>query len=77
MKTYRFTSNINCGSCIAKVSPFLEGETRIQHWEVDTSKPDKTLTVKVEGMSEVEVVALVASAGYVAEKKKGLFNLFS
>ena len=65
-KEYRFKTNINCGGCIASVSPFLNAETRIAEWKVDTTDKDKVLTVKSEGLSAEEVANVVRSAGYKA-----------
>ncbi len=71
---YKFKTNINCGGCIAKVTPFLDGETAITSWEVDTDNPDKILTVETEWSSD-QVIELVSSAGFSAEvKKKGLMG---
>jgi copper chaperone CopZ len=73
--THTYHTNINCGGCIAKVTPFLDGEPRIQHWSVDTDAPHKPLTVASEGMTSAEVIALVQSAGFRIEpKKKGLLG---
>ncbi|MDP5168662.1 MAG: hypothetical protein NWR72_00330 [Bacteroidia bacterium] len=70
----QFKTNINCGGCIAKVTPFLDGEAAIQTWSVDTDNPDKILTVET-AWSSAEVIALVQSAGFTAtEKKKGVFG---
>lgn len=72
--TYQYKTNINCGGCIAKVTPFLDGESSISSWEVDTDNPDKVLTVETEWDSD-KVVELVESAGFSAvPKKKGLMG---
>lgn len=71
---YKFKTNINCGGCIAKVTPFLDGESAITSWEVDTDNPNKILTVETDWTSD-QVIALVTSAGFSAEeKKKGLMG---
>lgn len=56
-------TNINCGSCVAKVKPFLDEDTRIDSWEVDTVTPKKTLHVK-GSISLEELSALLQKAGY-------------
>ncbi|MFK7925917.1 MAG: heavy-metal-associated domain-containing protein [Bacteroidia bacterium] len=72
---YQFKTNINCGGCIAKVQPFLDGEANIQNWEVDTANTDKILTVETENWNETQIKTLVESAGFKAEaKKKGLLG---
>lgn len=67
-KTLKFKTNINCGGCVAKVTPFLNEEGGICHWEVDTASAEKTLTVKVDGILPEEVSAIVKEAGFNAEE---------
>jgi copper chaperone len=75
MATFKFKTNINCGGCIATVTPFLDGESDIQSWEVDTDNPNKILTVKSDSLKAKEIMKLVESAGFeIVEKKKGLFG---
>ncbi|WP_162425887.1 heavy-metal-associated domain-containing protein [Pontibacter pudoricolor] len=67
MKTYKFKTNINCGSCIKAVTPHmnkLEGIT----WEVDTNNPDKILEVKSETLEASEIKNTVEKAGFKAEQ---------
>ncbi len=71
---HTFKTNINCGGCIAKVTPFFEEESAIDAWKVDTDNPDKVLTVETKWDSG-QVIALVEKAGFSAEpKKKGLLG---
>lgn len=77
MTTLKFKTNINCGGCISAVTPFLNSENKISHWEVNTNEPDKTLTVEGENITSEEVQQLVQEAGFKAEAKedkKGLFG---
>jgi copper chaperone len=67
-KTLKFKTNINCGGCVAKVTPFLNEEEGICHWDVDTASAEKTLTVKVDGILPEEVSAIVKEAGFRAEE---------
>ncbi|MEJ8757051.1 heavy-metal-associated domain-containing protein [Pontibacter sp. H259] len=67
MKTYKFKTNINCGSCIKAVTPHmnkLEGIT----WEVDTDNPDKILEVKTENLDAADIKSTVERAGFKAEQ---------
>ncbi len=66
-KEFRFKTNINCGGCIATVTPFLNAETHIKEWKVDTSSKDKVLTVNAEGLNEEQVADVIRKAGYKAE----------
>lgn len=68
MKQYQFKTNINCGSCIAKVTPVLNAEPQIKEWKVDTANPNKVLTVQTENLQEEEVRGLVQKVGFKAEK---------
>jgi len=64
----KFKTNINCGGCKAKVSPFLNEENEISNWEVDIDNPDKILTVKSDTISPEKVIEAVGKAGFAAEK---------
>ena len=66
MPTLTFKTNINCGGCLKAVTPTLNGEPAIRHWQVDTANPDKTLTVSTD-LSPEQVRALVAHAGFEAQ----------
>lgn len=68
MKQYQFKTNINCGGCVAKVTPVLNQNPDVKEWNVDTSNPNKVLTVKTENLQEDDVKALVQRAGFKAEK---------
>jgi copper chaperone len=67
MNQLKFTSNIKCGGCIAKVTPFFNEEKRIRSWQVDITHPQKILTVETDQLSPEEVKSLVAKAGFKAE----------
>ncbi len=67
MKKYQFKTNINCGGCVAKVTPHLNNNSEIKEWKVDTANPDKLLTVETESLNEEAVKALVQKAGFKAE----------
>lgn len=68
METYKFKTNIKCENCIATVSPFLNGISEIENWEVDTKTPDKTLTVTAKKELDArKVIEQLNKAGYQAE----------
>ena len=67
MKDLKFKTNINCGGCVANVTPFLNQEEGIYEWNVDTTNAQKVLTVSTEKLSEAEVIKIVQEAGYKAE----------
>lgn len=66
MNTFKFKTNINCSNCIKSVSPFLNQEIDIEHWEVDTSDAHKILTVRGE-INATEIHKIVQEAGFEAE----------
>ena len=68
MNTLKFKTNINCAGCLAKVSPFLNAEQSIEKWEVDTSIPEKILTVETDETNADRVIRVVKSAGFNIEK---------
>lgn len=65
--TFAFKTNINCGGCVAKVTPFLNEASGIEKWDVDTTVRDKKLTVKSNGISEDEIINTVKAAGFKIE----------
>lgn len=67
MKTMQFKTNINCGGCLRGVTPFLDGQKKIQNWKVDLQHEDRILTVESDQLTEEEVKVIVASAGFKAE----------
>ena len=67
MNTIKFKTNINCGSCIKTVTPFLNKTIEIESWEVDTDNPDKILTVKGDVSAE-DVIGVLKEAGYKAAR---------
>ena len=74
MKTLKFKTNINCGGCIANAKPFLDKIKHQQGWNVDTTNPDKILTVEGDAVETENVLEMVREAGYQAEPIKGLLG---
>jgi copper chaperone len=76
MKTYKFTTNINCGGCIKKVTPYLNQLNDIE-WKVDTDDKRKVLEVKTNSIEEKSIIEKVKEAGYeIAPLKEGIWNKF-
>jgi copper chaperone len=67
MKTQKFKTNIACGNCLAKVTPILNAEPRINSWEVDLTSEDRILTVESEDISAEDVFKTVIKAGFIAK----------
>jgi copper chaperone len=70
MESLQFKTNINCGGCVANVTPVLNNTKGIDHWEVDTTNKDKILTVQSDGIKSEEVIEAVQKAGYKIEPIK-------
>nr|WP_294945764.1 cation transporter [uncultured Mucilaginibacter sp.] len=70
METLKFKTTIKCGGCIAAVTPALNSLTEIKHWEVDTTNPNKILTIQSEpSLKAEEVISALAGKGYRAEQE--------
>ncbi|OEK01560.1 hypothetical protein BFP97_08510 [Roseivirga sp. 4D4] len=74
MKKAIYKTNINCGGCIATVTPFMEQAKSVEDWSVDTDSKNKLLTVSGANLDKKEVENLVKSAGFEIKEKKGLFS---
>lgn len=68
MTTLKFKTNIKCGGCISKVTPFLDDHQGINSWEVDTNDPDKILTIESNEATEEDVETTLKEIGFKAEK---------
>ncbi|RYE37052.1 MAG: heavy-metal-associated domain-containing protein [Sphingobacteriaceae bacterium] len=68
METLKFKTNINCGGCVAKVTPVLNNLNGIEHWEVDTAGKDKVLTVKTsQNVTPQQINLAIKSIGFQSE----------
>lgn len=65
MTTLKFKTNINCSSCLAKATPYLNEEPSIGQWEVNTQTADKVLTVSGDNLDKEKVKEAVERAGFV------------
>ena len=69
METFKFKTNIKCGGCIAAVTPTLNALKGAEKWGVDTTNPDKILTIQSgDGLTANEVISALKVKGYNAEK---------
>lgn len=68
METLKFKTNINCGGCIASVTPSLNNLKGVKHWQVDTTNPDKVLSIEAEyGLKANDVVDALKNKGFKAQ----------
>ena len=68
MSTYTFKTNINCGSCIKSVTPFLNELDNVDSWKVDTENPDKILEVELDDENIKAVEGAVEKAGFKIQR---------
>jgi len=67
MNTLKFKTNVNCGGCIATVTPHLNQVKGIDKWSVDTSDPLKILTVEANDVNPQVIIEVMKAAGYKAD----------
>lgn len=64
MPTESYKTNLQCGSCVAKLTPILNQDPNIVRWSVDTQDPNKVLTVEVTQLAPDRLAQHLASAGF-------------
>ncbi len=69
MKEFQFKTNINCSSCVKSVKFFLDSQTKIESWKVDTNDPDKVLIASGGDLKAEDVIQVVESAGFQIETR--------
>jgi len=68
MSTIALKTNINCGGCVARVTPALNATAGEGNWNVDTANPKKILTVTNGNVEKEEVIKAVKKAGFKVEE---------
>ncbi|MDB5258541.1 MAG: heavy metal-associated protein [Chitinophagaceae bacterium] len=68
MKTLTFKTNINCSGCVARVTPTLNNLAGIAKWDVNTTDPNKMLTIETSQLNEDDVKQALEKAGFKGEK---------
>lgn len=67
MTTKRYKTNINCGSCLKSVTPFINEVDNVDLWKVDLEDPDRILEVELEDDDSSAFEKAVKKAGYNLE----------
>lgn len=62
--TKKFKTTINCANCVKAVTGFLGDVQGIDQWEVNTSHPDKILSVSGANVETASIVEAVEDAGF-------------
>ena len=68
MNKFLFKTNINCSSCVKKVTPTLNELDNVDSWFVDTDHIDKVLTVELDDNDFNLVISAIVNAGFNIEK---------
>lgn len=68
MKTVKFKTTINCGSCIKSVTPFLNELINVETWKVDVEDPDKILKIEIDDNDSDVIIQAVKKAGFEIEE---------
>ncbi|MGV3502518.1 MAG: heavy-metal-associated domain-containing protein [Adhaeribacter sp.] len=68
MRELQFKTDIKCGGCVAKVTPFLNAIPGVEKWEVDTQNPNKILTLRTDAGEPEQIKKAVREAGFKAEQ---------
>lgn len=63
----QFKTNMKCGGCEAQATPFLNAALGQGNWKLDTTVPEKRLTVTAPDATPVTVQEAVEKAGFKAE----------
>lgn len=64
---FKFKTNINCGNCVKRVTPFIEKLEGIDSWKVDTDSSDKILTVISDGVTKEQIIQAIQKVGFDIE----------
>ncbi|MBS1765209.1 MAG: hypothetical protein JSS90_09605 [Bacteroidetes bacterium] len=67
-KEMKFKTNINCGGCVAKVTPFMNEVAGSGKWAVDTTIKDKILSVESGQITKEAIMEAVKNAGFKIEE---------
>lgn len=60
----QFKTDLNCGSCVSKVKPYLDAESTVTSWSVDTKDPRKVLTVSGPGPNPEAIEKALSLGGF-------------
>jgi cation transport ATPase len=71
LQTLTFPTTLHCDACVKAIKPFFDSAPNIKSWQVDLSKPVKTITVSGTNITRHEIAGLLRKADYdiVSEDK--------
>ena len=62
-----FKNNAKCAGCVTKIGEKLNENPAVSQWSIDLTVPERTLSIETT-LTDDEVIALIAEAGFKAEK---------
>lgn len=68
MEKRTFKTSAKCNGCVSRIDAALEGRLADGSWSIDLTSPDKLLIVEDDSLSDDDIVTLVKSAGFKAER---------
>jgi copper chaperone CopZ len=69
MENLKYKTSIKCNGCVSNVQDYLNNHPNIDQWEVDLNDVDRTLTICVTSIDEVDLKTSMQDLGYSIEKK--------
>jgi copper chaperone CopZ len=73
-QSLRFRTNIQCSSCVAKITPVLDTLPGVMHWRVDLTSAEKWLIVGGQ-VSADAIISACAAAGFAAQAENATNGL--
>lgn len=64
---FQLKTNINCASCVATVTPIFQLFPEITTWSVDTTSPNKILTLHTDEQTLTQLKEKLFEKGYFLE----------
>jgi len=70
MQILVFKTNIRYKKDITTIRPYMDGEPKINRWNVDLKDSDKILRIETKSLSPIFIESLVQKAGHYCEELK-------
>ena len=64
----KFKTNINCSGCVAKATDTLNQIAGQENWTVDTTNPNKVLSIAKSEVKSEEVLKAIQGIGFKIEE---------
>ncbi len=67
MEAITLSTDLHCDSCVNKLSPILNDDPSIQHYDIDLDHPEKLVTIRGDSLNSVELISMFEHAGFHAQ----------